>query len=191
MSRSCTAGAKVTGSGNNIAASDPSAGAAVTPRFIGRVEIRYTDGTNSVIVTDRSWRTALGPLVTDACWTRGDSKNHMILARIDEWFLAGLGGIRPGANAYRTLVIQPKPIGDLRYVRTSYETPQGTARSSWKRTDGRFVLDVTVPANTTAEVWLLTGDGRTTAPSRATFVRVEKDYTVYTVPSGRFTFTSQ
>jgi alpha-L-rhamnosidase len=123
-------------------------------------------------------------------WTRGDSKNHMILAQIDEWFLAGLGGIRPGANAYRTLVIHPKPTGDLRHVRTSYETPQGTARSSWTRTGGRFVLEVTVPANTTAEVWLPTGDGHATAPPRASFVRVEKGHTVYSVPSGRFTFTA-
>jgi alpha-L-rhamnosidase len=123
-------------------------------------------------------------------WTRGDSKNHMILAQIDEWFLAGLGGIRPGAGAYRTLVIQPKPVGDLRYVRAGYETPQGTARSSWTRTDERFVLEVTVPANTTAQVWVPTGDGPVTAPPRATFVRVEKDYTVYSVPSGRFTFTA-
>jgi alpha-L-rhamnosidase len=66
------AGAKVTGSGNNIAASDPSAGAAVTPRLIGRVEIRYTDGSHDVIVTDRSWRTALGPLVTDAWYSGSD-----------------------------------------------------------------------------------------------------------------------
>ena len=123
-------------------------------------------------------------------WTRGDSKNHMILAQIDEWFLSGLGGIRPGTNAYGSLVIQPKPVGDLRYVRTSYETPQGTARSSWTRTDGRFVLEVTVPANTTAEVWLPTGDSRATAPARATFVRMEKGYTVYSVPSGRFTFAA-
>jgi alpha-L-rhamnosidase len=67
-----TAGAAVTGSGNNIAASDPSAGAAVTPRLIGRAEIRYTDGTSTVIVTDRSWRTALGPLVTDAWYSGAD-----------------------------------------------------------------------------------------------------------------------
>jgi alpha-L-rhamnosidase len=123
-------------------------------------------------------------------WNRGASKNHMILAQIDEWFLAGLGGIRPGAGAYRTLVVHPKPVGDLRYVRTSYETPQGTARSSWTRTGERFVLEVTVPANTTAEVWLPTGDGPTTAPSRATFVRAEKEHTVYAVPSGRHTFSS-
>jgi len=47
-------GIKVTGSGNNIAASDPSAGAAVLPRLIGRLEIKYSDGSSTVIVTDRS-----------------------------------------------------------------------------------------------------------------------------------------
>jgi alpha-L-rhamnosidase len=122
-------------------------------------------------------------------WNRGDSKNHMILAQIEEWFQAGLGGIRPGETAYGSLVIQPKPVGDLSYVRSSYETPQGTARSSWARTDDRFTLTVTVPANTTAEVWLPAGDGTAEAPPRATFRRVDGTYSVYTVPSGTFTFT--
>ena len=49
-------------------------------------------------------------------WTRGDSKNHMILAQIEEWFHTGLAGIRTaaGSTAYRKLVFQPKPVGDLR-----------------------------------------------------------------------------
>jgi alpha-L-rhamnosidase len=123
-------------------------------------------------------------------WTRGDSKNHMILAQIDEWFFTGLGGIRPAANAYGALVVQPKPVGDLRYVRSSYETPQGTARSSWTRTDHRFTLEVTIPANTTAEVHVPAG-GPVTAPPRATFQRTDGRYAVYTVPSGHFTFTSR
>ena len=44
-------------------------------------------------------------------WNRGDSKNHMILAQIEEWFHTGLAGIREGEGsiAYRTLVIQPIP----------------------------------------------------------------------------------
>lgn len=48
------AGSNVTGSGNNIAASDPSAGTAVTPRVIGRIEITYQDGSNTTIPTDAS-----------------------------------------------------------------------------------------------------------------------------------------
>ncbi|MFC7110548.1 alpha-L-rhamnosidase N-terminal domain-containing protein [Nonomuraea rubra] len=72
LSRPHSAGATVTGSGNNLAASDPSAGAAVTPRLIARLEISYTTGSSDVIVSDRSWRTALGPLVTDAWYSGSD-----------------------------------------------------------------------------------------------------------------------
>jgi alpha-L-rhamnosidase len=124
-------------------------------------------------------------------WNRGDSKNHMILAQIDEWFSSGLGGIRAGTGAYGSLVIQPKVVGDLTRVDSSYETPQGTARSAWTRTGGRFTLDVTVPANTTAEVWLPAGSEPVTVPARATLVRTDGGHAVYSVPSGRFVFTAR
>ena len=67
------AGAKVTGSGNNIAASDPSAGAAVTPRFIGRLESHAT-ATAAVARSSPTGRgaTAFGPLVTDAWYSGAD-----------------------------------------------------------------------------------------------------------------------
>jgi alpha-L-rhamnosidase len=125
-------------------------------------------------------------------WTRGDSKNHMILAQIEEWFHAHLAGIRMAgdATAYGDLVVQPRPVGDLRSVRGSYETPQGTARSAWTRSERGFRLTVTVPANTSAEVWVPNGGGRVDAPPRATLDRVEGEYSVYSVPSGELSFTS-
>ena len=58
-------GASVTGSGNPLAALDPSAGAMVTPRLIGRLEIAYADGSTETVVTNRDWRAAFGPMVTD------------------------------------------------------------------------------------------------------------------------------
>jgi alpha-L-rhamnosidase len=126
-------------------------------------------------------------------WDRGASKNHMILSQIEEWFHSSLAGIRMagGSVAYGELVFQPKVVGDLRFVEGSYETPQGTAESSWTRSERRFALTVTVPANTTAEVWVPT-DGRriVQTPARATFERVEGGYTVYSVPSGGFTFVA-
>lgn len=63
--------ARVTGSGNNIAASDPSAGAAVTPRMIARIELDYTDGTSDEIGSDRAWRVASGPTTTTS-WYAGE-----------------------------------------------------------------------------------------------------------------------
>ncbi|MGJ6965899.1 family 78 glycoside hydrolase catalytic domain [Streptosporangium sp. G11] len=126
-------------------------------------------------------------------WTRGDSKNHMILAQIEEWFHADVAGIRmaEGGTAYGALVFQPKPVGDLRYAQGSYRTPHGEARSSWTKSDRRFELKVTVPSNTTAEVRLpVAGGWSAQAPARATHVRAEAGYAIYTVPSGDFTFTS-
>ena len=58
-------GSSVTGSGNPLAALDPSAGAQVTPRLIGRLEIAYTDGSSETVVTNRDWRAAFGAAVTD------------------------------------------------------------------------------------------------------------------------------
>src|SRR5689334_3192120 len=120
-------------------------------------------------------------------WNRGDSKNHMILAQIEEWFHAGIAGIRsaPGSTAYRKLVFQPKPVGTLERAEGSYATPHGLAKSSWTRSDGRFKLKITVPPNTTAEVRVpVTGQQTVIAPHRATFERAEGGHSVYSVPSG-------
>ncbi|GAA1656064.1 alpha-L-rhamnosidase [Actinoplanes couchii] len=127
-------------------------------------------------------------------WNRGDSKNHMILAQIEEWFHAGLAGIRAadGTTAYRDLVIQPKIVGDLTHVKGHYVTPQGTARSEWTRDGNRLRLTVTIPPNSTAEVWLPTlGRRPAPPPPRAEWLRTEGGYAVHRVPSGTYTFTTR
>ncbi|MGR6919203.1 family 78 glycoside hydrolase catalytic domain [[Actinomadura] parvosata] len=126
-------------------------------------------------------------------WNRSDSKNHMILAQIEEWFHTGLAGIRPspGTIAYRKLIIQPKPVGDLTSVKGSYHTPQGTARSEWTKDTRQFRLTVEVPPNTTAEVWVPAKNARSVVtPPRATFQRMNGNYAVYSVPSGSYTFSA-
>ncbi|WP_327010744.1 glycoside hydrolase family 78 protein [Dactylosporangium sp. NBC_01737] len=124
-------------------------------------------------------------------WTRGDSKNHMILAQIEEWFHTDLAGIRSTGAAYRSLTIRPKLVGDLTFVNGSYQTPQGTARSAWKLDGKRLRLDVTVPANTTAEIWVPLRGGRVVdQPKRTQFLRVDGGYAVYRAGSGSYTFTT-
>ena len=90
-------------------------------------------------------------------------------------------------TAYRDLVIQPKVVGDLTFVKGHYTTPQGTARSEWKRDGNRLRLTVTIPPNTGAEVWVPLLGGRVPAtPRRATFLRSTGGYAVYRVPSGTY-----
>lgn len=76
-------------------------------------------------------------------------------------------------------------------MRSTYATPQGTARSLWTRTDHRFTLDVTIPANTTAEIWLPAGSDRINAPRRATFLRTDGGHAVHSAPSGLHTFSAR
>ena len=71
-------------------------------------------------------------------WDMHDSKNHMILSQIDEWFTSGLAGIRQarGSVGYRQPGHRPAVVGDLTHVEGSYQTPYGEVASEWTpRTD--------------------------------------------------------
>jgi alpha-L-rhamnosidase len=109
-------------------------------------------------------------------WGRGSSRNHMILAQIEEWFHEGLVGIREaeGSTQYRDLVIKPRLVGDLTSAEGSYMSPQGLIRSEWVKDVDRLDLLVEVPANTTAEVWVpRLYKNNVSVPKRAGFVRNE------------------
>ncbi|MGD9558676.1 MAG: family 78 glycoside hydrolase catalytic domain [Mangrovibacterium sp.] len=84
------------------------------------------------------------------------SNNHLMLGHLMEWFYQGLGGIRQAENSagYKELVIKPEVVGDLTYVRTTFETAYGQVSTRWEKTDESFTLAVEIPANTTAMVYL-------------------------------------
>src|SRR5258708_10825197 len=87
---------------------------------------------------------------------RDVSNNHLMLGHIMEWFYDGLAGIRQAedAVAYDQIVIRPEPVGEVRTVRGSYLSSYGSISSAWhKETDG-FVLEVSIPVNTTATIRL-------------------------------------
>lgn len=97
---------------------------------------------------------------------QGSSWNHFMMGQIDEWFFNSLVGVRPYAastlenqqnksqQGYQKFIIAPKPIGDLKFIKSSYETLYGTIVVDWTRQDGTFTLNVSVPVNTTAVVYL-------------------------------------
>ena len=74
-----------------------------------------------------------------------------------------LVGIRPSTTpkqGYQKFIIAPQPVGDLKYVKASYETLYGTINVDWTCENGTFTLNVSVPVNTTAVVYL-PGEKRT------------------------------
>ncbi len=84
------------------------------------------------------------------------SNNHFMLGHLQEWFYAGLAGIKQTNNsvAYKNIEIRPQPVGDVTAAKVTFISPYGQIVSDWKIINGVFELTVTVPVNTTANVYL-------------------------------------
>jgi len=127
-----------------------------------------------------------------------NSFNHYAYGAIGEWMyetIAGLSAARPG---YKQLVIAPQPGGELSEASANLETPYGNAESSWTRTEGMMDMNITIPPNTTATVYVpaekvadVTEGGRPAEGAEGvTFLRMEKDRAVFRIGPGAFRFTS-
>jgi alpha-L-rhamnosidase len=84
------------------------------------------------------------------------SNNHLMLGHIMEWFYSGLAGISQEniSAGYRKLKIRPQPIGDINWAKGSFHTPYGWVSTSWHKTDSNFFLEVSIPVNATATIYL-------------------------------------
>ena len=131
-------------------------------------------------------------------WNGGDSLNHIMFGDISAWFYRALAGIRPDAPGFSRIRIQPQVVGDLTWARGTHDTPYGRIESGWKLENGRFNLDVTVPVNTVATVYVpsaqratVTEGGKPAEKAEGVrFLRSENGSAVYEVGSGTYHFSS-
>lgn len=85
-----------------------------------------------------------------------NSFNHYAYGAIGEWLYTYVSGIkidesRPG---YKHFYIAPHPGGGLTYAKAEYKSMYGKIMSSWKVDGEKVLIDVEIPANTTATVVL-------------------------------------
>jgi hypothetical protein len=119
------------------------------------------------------------------------SHNHFMLGQITEWFYHDLAGIAPDPDGpgFKKIIIQPQPVGDLTWAKASYHSIHGQISSAWRRENGKFTLNVTIPPNTTATIFM---PGKsTTSPGAATPLREEDRRTVFRVGSGEYEFATK
>ncbi|WP_304197101.1 alpha-L-rhamnosidase C-terminal domain-containing protein, partial [Flavobacterium alvei] len=48
--------------------------------------------------------------------------------------------------------IQPEIVGDMTFVKATYKSIYGNIASAWEKKDGKLILKVEVPANTSATI---------------------------------------
>jgi hypothetical protein len=132
---------------------------------------------------------------------RSSSQNHFMLGHINEWFYGNLAGIKcdKDKNGFKKIIIKPEPISDLRWVKGSYDSIQGRIISDWKITDNTFVLNVDIPANTTASVYIPCDNPETVLESGKPIEKtkgiisskIEKGIFVVEIGSGAYRFKSR
>jgi hypothetical protein len=128
------------------------------------------------------------------------SQNHFMLGQINEWFYHDLAGIQPdpAGPGFKQIIIRPAVVGDLTWVRASYDSVRGRIASAWKRDGRRLTLDVTIPPNTTATVYVPTADADSVTEGGAAaarspgvrFLRMDDNAAVFAVTSGTYAFAS-
>ncbi len=88
---------------------------------------------------------------------KGNSWNHFMMGQIEEWFYKSLAGInvdRRHNSGFQNIIIAPQPVGDLKFAEASYNSLYGKISTNWKVDDNIFTLEVSIPANCKAKVYL-------------------------------------
>jgi hypothetical protein len=87
---------------------------------------------------------------------KGNSWNHFMMGQIDEWFYTSLAGIKPdpATPGFKHIMITPDLAGDLKYVRSTINTPYGDVKVHWTNDNGQFAITANIPVNTTASILL-------------------------------------
>lgn len=129
----------------------------------------------------------------------GPSRNHPMFGSVDEWFYRSLLGINPLAPGFARIQIRPQPAGDLTWAKGSYHSVRGMITSDWRIENRKFILKVSIPANTMAEVWIpvkgngvisIDGKNPDEVPDTKVLRRV-KDYLVVGCGGGEYVFAGE
>ena len=99
---------------------------------------------------------------------------------------------------YQSFTIRPLPTREVTWCQADYDSIRGRIASDWKCDGNKFTLAITVPANTTATVFVpasgsdvVTESGQPAAQSEGvTLLRSEPGVVVYQVGSGAYQFNS-
>lgn len=124
-----------------------------------------------------------------------NSQNHvMLLGDLLIWYYENMAGIKsnPQTPGFRQIIMKPDFASGLKAAAASYESIHGLIKSDWKITAARLQWKVTIPANTTALVYLPTANeaavqvnSKKLKGSIAAYT-IENNALVLTLPSGTY-----
>jgi alpha-L-rhamnosidase len=127
-----------------------------------------------------------------------NSFNHYSFGSVGRWLFATVGGIDTDGPGYKRIIIHPQP-GRIARAKADYDSIHGRIATDWRLENGTFTLDVTIPDNTTATVYIpaasaenVTESGQSaTRAEGVRFLRMDHGSAVFSVGSGTYLFASK
>ena len=133
-------------------------------------------------------------------WAGGIAMMPSLGGNFARWCYRGLGGIRSddAAPGFKKIIIKPAVVSGLTWVKSHHDSPYGRIVSNWKREGEQLTMEVTIPVNTTATVYIPTKDnnsvtesGKPASQSKGVkFLRMEGKAAVYEIGSGHYVFNT-
>jgi alpha-L-rhamnosidase len=131
-----------------------------------------------------------------------NSFNHYWLGCVSEWLFTQAAGIDTDGPGFKHIIIHPEIVkteDGLNWVKASYNSIRGRIATDWRIKDGAFQLDVTVPGNCVATVYVpakdaanVTQSGRSAARAKGVrFLRQQGNLAVFEIGSGQCDFRSR
>ncbi|KPK79751.1 MAG: hypothetical protein AMS27_17715, partial [Bacteroides sp. SM23_62_1] len=129
-----------------------------------------------------------------------NSFNHYSFGAVGQWMMAYSLGIKRDKPGYKHFILQPEydPTGEMTWAKGYYDSMYGRISSAWKINNGTLTYTATVPANTTAILYIPAASadsvkegGKPAAEAEGiSFVRYENGKAVYELLSGSYEFIS-
>jgi alpha-L-rhamnosidase len=127
-----------------------------------------------------------------------NSLNHYAFGAVGEYLFGMVGGIQPDAPGYKRIRIKPVVRDGLTWAKADYDSIHGRIASHWKREGDQLTMEVMIPANTIATVYVPARDAAAVTEGGSPidrikgvkFLRMENNAAVYTVGSGTYRFGS-
>ena len=128
-----------------------------------------------------------------------NSFNHYAYGAIGDWMYRVAAGLREAAAGYKEIIVQPHPGGDFTYMNADLKTSYGNAASHWKISGNQLIMEVEVPVNTTATIYIpaksaneITESGKAISESKdMNVVGTEGKYVVVNAGSGKYVFVAK
>ena len=138
--------------------------------------------------------------VWDAMAQVDHSRDHPAFGSIGAWYYQSLAGIQPDPDGpgFKKIIIKPEAAGDLTWAKASYRSIHGKISSDWRREKGKFILNIEVPVNTSATVYIpadgldsiLEGKQPVAQSTNISYLKKDRNKYVFEVGSGTYQFVS-